>query len=64
VPPLYSRVYGGSSIAATPPLRSSKNNNFRYRCHHYFLRCLGVFIADFRRNSPKKEIKNILLKKK
>jgi len=31
--------------AATPPLRSSNNNNFRYRYNHYFLRCLGVFIA-------------------
>jgi hypothetical protein len=44
---------GGCSIAATPPLRSSKNNNFGYRCNHYFLRCLGVFIADSIRTFPK-----------
>jgi hypothetical protein len=54
VPSLNSRVYGGCSIAATPPLRSSKNNNFRYRYNYHFLRCLGVFDCRFQKDFPEK----------
>ena len=52
VPTLTFRIYGGRSIAATPPLRSSKNNNFRYRYNYYFLRCLGVFDCRFQKKHP------------
>jgi hypothetical protein len=56
VPTLTFRIYGGRSIAATPPLRSSINNNFRYRYNYYFLRCLGVFDCRFQKKHPKKRL--------
>jgi hypothetical protein len=56
VPTLTFRIYGGSSIAATPPLRSSKNNNFRYRYNYHFLRCLGVFDCRFHKKHPRKSV--------
>jgi hypothetical protein len=45
---------GGSSIAATPPLHSSKNNNFRYRYNYHFLRCLEVFDCRFHKKHPRR----------
>jgi hypothetical protein len=49
VPTLTFRIYGGSSIAATP-FFAPRNNNFRY--HNYnFLRCLGCLIADSKETS-------------
>jgi hypothetical protein len=46
VPTLTFRIYGGSSIAATPPLRSSKT----MVCYRYnYLRDLGEFDCRFRK---------------
>ncbi|RTY87432.1 hypothetical protein [Flavobacterium sp. RSP15] len=52
---------GGCSIAATPPLRSSINNDFHYRYNHHFLRCLGVFdcLARETKQSQQRPQKNL-----